>query len=108
MTAAPKLAGFAAGLAVLFGGAAIAGSAVGPVHDQQRAAKQDMGAMDEGHGAMSPQPVRGLAVSDGGLTLELEHTTATAGRRFDLAFRIVDREGRTVRDFDVEHTRRMH
>ncbi len=33
---------------------------------------------------------------------------ATAGERFELAFRIADRDGRTVRDFDVEHTKRMH
>jgi hypothetical protein len=46
--------------------------------------------------------VRGLAVSDDGLTLRLDHRD---GR---LAFRIVDDAGRTVRDFDVEHTKRMH
>jgi hypothetical protein len=27
---------------------------------------------------------------------------------FELVFRIVDRRGQTVRDFDVEHTKRMH
>ena len=34
--------------------------------------------------------------------------TAQPGRRFELAFRIADRRGQTVRDFDVEHTKRMH
>src|SRR5213079_2409483 len=57
---------------------------------------------------MTPQAVRGLAVSDNGLTLRLARTTAAPGRRFNLAFRVVDRRGRTVRDFDVEHTKRMH
>src|SRR3954447_10141428 len=64
----------------------------------------------DGHGAgrPAPQPVRGLAVSEKGLTLELARRTAQPGRRLDLAFRIADRGGRTVRGFDVEHTRRMH
>jgi hypothetical protein len=57
---------------------------------------------------MAPQAVRGLAVSDNGLTLRLARSAATPGQPFQLAFRIVDRRGQTVRDFDVEHTRRMH
>jgi len=66
--------------------------------------------MGGGHGAgkAAPQPVRGLAVSDNGLTLELARATTPRGKPFDLAFRIVDRRGQTVRDFDVEHTKRMH
>ena len=31
-----------------------------------------------------------------------------AGERFELGFRIADRDGHTVEDFDVEHTKRMH
>ena len=102
----PKLAGFATGLAALFGGAALAGGAVGPLRDKpvERPAKEAMGMS----AMTTPQAVRGLAVSAGGLTLQLDRTTARPGRRFDLAFRITDRRGRTVRDFDVEHTRRMH
>jgi hypothetical protein len=88
MSAAPKLAGFAAVLAVVFGGAALAGSAVGPVHEQRSAG---------GMTGMAPQAVRGLAVSEGGLTLELARSAATPGKRFNLAFRIVDLRGQTVR-----------
>jgi hypothetical protein len=97
-----KLAGFAAVLALAFAGAAFAGSRI-DVHPGKPVA-DSKAAM----GAMAPQPVRGLAVSDRGLTLELARTAAPRGRRFDLAFRIVDRRGQTVRDFDVEHTKRMH
>ena len=44
-----------------------------------------------------------------GLTLELARThRAARAAASTLAFRIVDRSGRTVRDFDVEHTKRMH
>jgi hypothetical protein len=57
---------------------------------------------------VAPQPVRGLAVSEKGLTLELARRSAQRGKPFELAFRIVDRSGQTVRDFDVEHTKRMH
>ena len=103
MNVAAKLAGFGAGLAVLFGGAALAGSAVGPVRDDATPAGGHGGEMK-----MPPQAVRGLAVSADGLTLRLDRTTARPSRRFDLAFRIVDRDGRTVRDFDREHTKRMH
>ena len=101
MNALAKLAGFAAVLALVFAGAAFAGSVVDVSRGKRSTARP--------HGeSMAPQPVRGLAVSDKGLTLELARTTARPGRPFELAFRIVDRRGRTVRDFDVEHTKRMH
>jgi hypothetical protein len=104
MNAATKLAGFAVVLALVFGTAAFAGSRI-DVHPGQPKPEAGMGGMDA---ESVPQAVRGLAVSDDGLTLELARTSATRGERFDLAFRIVDRRGRTVRDFDVEHTKRMH
>lgn len=125
MSTVARLASFALALALLFGGAFAVGGAIGLQRDNTAAAAQDThgmkmretGADDHAageknpardHGAMPAQPVRGLAVSDDGLTLELTQTTAAAGERFDLAFRVVDREGETVRDFDVGHTKRMH
>jgi len=106
MNAGTRLAGFAVVLALVFGTAAFAGSQV----DVDRGTPEADSAMGGGHGEekMAVQAVRGLAVSDNGLTLELARTRATRGERFDLAFRIVDRRGQTVRDFDVEHTKRMH
>jgi hypothetical protein len=112
VSAPAKLAGFALALALLFGSAAVAGGAVDPIHDPATPAEPSDGmAMDGGHGEdgkMASQPVRGLAVSEGGLSLALARGSAQPGKRFDLAFRIVGRDGRTVRDFDVEHTKRMH
>ena len=113
MSAAGKLAGFGAILALVFGGAALAGSRVDVRPGEETAKTGDAhGAGEEsgGHGdeGKAPQAIRGLAVSDNGLTLELARTTAAPGKRFELAFRIVDRRGQTVRDFDVEHTKRMH
>lgn len=101
MSTVARLASFALALALLFGGAVAVGGAVGPQRDSPTATPAE-------HGAMTAQPVRGLAVSTDGLTLELARTTAPQGQRFDLPFRIVDRDGRTVRAFDVEHTKRMH
>jgi hypothetical protein len=105
-----RVAGFAAVLVVVFATAAFAGSRLDVHPGTPTETKPAMGTMDGGHGAekMVAQPVRGLAVSDKGLTLELARTTAPQGRPFELAFRIVDRRGQTVRDFDVEHTKRMH
>jgi hypothetical protein len=114
MNAAAKLAGFAAALTLIFAGAAFAGSLI-DVHPGEPTATTEeasMGAMAAdagGHGEkMAARAVRGLAVSDNGLTLKLARTTAQPGKPFNLAFRIVDRRGQTVRDFDVEHTKRMH
>ena len=108
MSPMAKLAGFAATLVLIFAGAAFAGSLI-DVHpgkaaaaDAPRDAMKTMGAEGEA------DPVRGLAVSADGLTLQLARNSAAAGRRSTLAFRIVDRRGRTVRDFDVKHTKRMH
>jgi hypothetical protein len=97
-----KLAGFAVVLALAFAGAAFAGSAL-----DVRAGKAEPKpmAMEGEHG--KPQPVRGLAVSDRGLTLQLERTAAPRGEQFELNFRITDRRG-IVKRFDVEHTKRMH
>jgi hypothetical protein len=107
-----KLAGFAVAAALISAGAAFAGSRI-DVHPGKSAskvaAKPGMGTMAaDGAGTMAPQPVRGLAVSENGMTLELARRTAPRGRPFEAAFRIVDRRGQTVRDFDVEHTKRMH
>jgi hypothetical protein len=107
-----KLAGFALVLALVFAGAAFAGSRI-DVRPGEPAAEPAMGGMAadaDGHGeaTSSPPAIRGLAVSENGLTLELARRTAKPAERFDLAFRIVDRRGQTVRDFDVEHTKRMH
>jgi hypothetical protein len=111
MSPLAKLAGFACALALIGGGSALAGNRL-DVHPGKPAAEKPsgMGAMPKsGPGdEMGVQPVRGLAVSDQGLTLELDRTRAPQGKPFDLSFRVVDRAGRTVRDFDVEHTKRMH
>ena len=106
MSPLAKLAGFAVAAALIFAAAAFAGSRVDVHPGKPATEKSAMHAMAAG--TMAPQPVRGLAVSEKGLTLELARRSAPQGKPFELAFRILDRSGRTVRDFDVEHTKRMH
>ena len=54
------------------------------------------------------RPVRGLAVADDGLRVVVESPELRRGRIETLRFRIVDERGAAVRDFDVEHEKRMH
>ncbi len=102
MSAPARLAGFAVLLAAVFGVASLAGGAIGPDRSGERRAAT--GHVMGGHEAAA---VRGLAVSEHGLRLDLATRTAQAGKPFTLAFRIVDADG-TVRGFDVEHTKRLH
>jgi hypothetical protein len=99
VTAPAKLGAFVVALALLFGAAALAGGAVKPLRAHATTTE------DMGMGAMA---VRGLAVSDEDFTLQLANRAARQGKRFELAFRITDDRGATVKDFDVEHTKRMH
>jgi hypothetical protein len=96
MSAPLKLAGFAALLVLVFGVAVAAGDVIGP--DRQGASVPE-GGMGE-HGA-TVDPIRGLSISEGGLALELQQTSP------ELVFTITE-DGEPVREFEVEHERRMH
>jgi hypothetical protein len=100
MTTPVKLTAFAAVLALVFGAAALGGGAVGRIHDPAAATEDDM--------RMAVDPLRGLAVSENGLTLDLARRTARPDEQLRLVFRILGKDGRVVHDFDVEHTKRMH
>jgi hypothetical protein len=110
LTAAGKLAGFAALLLAIFGGALAAGGAIGPDRAGEAAARGDSGHSASGHagGAARPDPVRGLAVSAGGLKLALRQTELPRGRQAELRFSILGSGGQPLRAFEVEHERRMH
>jgi len=103
VNAATKLAAFAAGLALLFGGAAVAGGAIGPEPGED--APQEHTEMTSAH---APDPVRGLAIEDDGLRVVVDDPELRRGRTEALSFRIENTRGETVRDFDVEHEKRMH
>ena len=100
MTTPVRLAAFAGVLAMVFGAAALAGGAVGRIHDPAATAQDEM--------SMAADPMRGLAVSENGLTLDLARRTAQSNTTVRLDFRILDANGRPVHAFDLEHTKRMH
>jgi hypothetical protein len=129
VSAPAKLAAFAAILAVLLGAGTLAGAALGPDREGSSATAAaphgDMGTGGDSHADAEPaeaagghggghaaapagSAVRGLAVADGGLRLELATPELARGREQRLRFAIVDEQGEPVRDFDVEHERRMH
>ncbi|HVL31329.1 MAG TPA: DUF4396 domain-containing protein [Solirubrobacteraceae bacterium] len=72
--------------------------------------------VDGGHGAApaghadepAADPVRGLSASAGGLTLRLERAQLPRGVATDLRFTVRDGSDAPVRDFEVEHEKRMH
>jgi hypothetical protein len=104
---------FAAALVLLFAGGAAAGRLIDPgapggeaaAHDD---ASKETDAMAGEHTEKAPDPVRGLAVAEHGLRVVVEDPELRRGTTERLRFRVVDERGATVRDFDVEHTKRMH
>ena len=111
MTPVLRLSVFAVALALVFGAAALAGDTVGP--DRSGESRADTGSHMSGgdtggHSGDGAAPVRGLAVSDDGLTLALESTRLERGRREELRFSIRGAGGAPVRDFEVAHEERMH
>jgi hypothetical protein len=104
-----QLLTFAGVLAVLFAAGALAGQLIDPEAGAERSHERDSAMTSDGaHGGEAAKPVRGLAVADGGLRVEVEQPELRRGRAERLAFRIVDEHGEAVRDFDVEHEKRMH
>jgi hypothetical protein len=105
MSPAARIATFTALLVTVFALAGFAGRAadLGRTPTPGKPAGHSMDGAHDG-----ADPVRGLAVSQDSLTLGLDPASPTPGRRFTLRFAIRDANGHVVRDFDVEHTRRMH
>src|SRR5215216_720432 len=116
--AAPRLAGFAVALAVLFGIGALAGGVFDPAPpnaspQRPAAARQAMAGMaqtdqDGAGGSAVKMGVRGLAVSAEGLRMVVDTPVFEPGRTRELRFRVLDDRERALRDYDVQHTKRMH
>ncbi len=116
MRAPVKLAGFAAGLAVLFG----AGVGIGALTDREPTAQaahpaggHDSGGHDSGmHGASGdpteqPAPA-GLQSSQAGYTLEPIEAPTAAGQPGTLRFRLTDPHGMPVTGYDTLHEKQLH
>ena len=68
----------------------------------------EMAGHEETSGASGQDPVRGLAVNEDGMTLELGRREFPLDRAAELRFQIMGSDGKPVRDFDVEHEKQMH
>ena len=90
---------FVAGLAGIF----LAALALGNVVDVEARTLE----ADTAHGDEMRAPA-GLAVEQDGYRLVHSRGSYVAGRASPYVFRIVGPDGKTVRDFDVEHERRLH
>ena len=113
-----RAVGAVAVIAFLFGSGVLIAEAVGSgdsaTHGAGMQAGAGHGGEDGGHAATEPRrdevetSVPGLAVSERGLAIELDRTSLRRGARAELGFRIAGEDGRAVRDFELEHEKRMH
>jgi hypothetical protein len=108
VNATTRLAAFAAALIALFGGAALAGAAIGPDRDDDTEPQEHSEMTSTTEHSVEPRALRGLAIAEDGLRVVVEDPELRRGREETLRFRIVDENGAMVRDFDVEHEKRMH
>lgn len=110
MRTGARLAAFAAVLGLTLGAAALVGAGVAPVRDDHGDGGHGGGGHGDGHGAEAATATEatGLAVAGDGLRLVAARTIRPPGDATAWTFRVVDADGATVRDFDVEHERRMH
>ena len=108
MNAAQKLAGFIAGLAVVFAGALGVGAAIGPTDDAAaQAESQDMQGPSQAANEADRLP-GGLMVSDGNYTLELATAQTATGANVPLRFQIVDTAGRPLTRYTNSHDKQLH
>jgi hypothetical protein len=105
MSVSARIAGFLAGLLLVFGVAVSVGSAVGPTN---RAAKQEDGKDEHGMPKDVAALPQGLSVANDEFRLVAGTDGFTPGRERELRFRIEDRQSATVRDFDIEHEKELH
>ena len=96
-----KLVGAIAAVAAVFGTIVLIGEAV----------SDDEAGHGGGHATVEgkqPDPVRGLSASGNGVNLQLATSDLRAGERGELRYSIVGGDGTPVRDYQVEHEKRMH
>jgi hypothetical protein len=117
VNAGARIAAFAATVAVVSGGAAVAGGAIDPkgedaqpgaAHGHEAPATHGTHAQGTKMSGTGADDVRGLAVASEGQRLVVETPELRRGRDERITYRIVDAGGNTVRDFDVSHEKRMH
>jgi hypothetical protein len=105
----PKITGFAAALAVVFGGAYGAGSLAGSGDADTKPAAQAGRAVEATQApddaAEAPE---GLQVAAHGYSIDLKTPRIEGGRTTEIRFAILDAQGRAVTDFEVEQEKELH
>jgi hypothetical protein len=111
-----RVVAIVAAVGFVFGSTVLIGEAL--TNDDSMHMEEGAAMAEDGHGAemstggaehgSDADAVRGLASSDSGMSLELDHAAVEAGRPGELSFTIDGEDGQPVTDFDVEHERRMH
>jgi hypothetical protein len=99
----PRVAGVAAAVAFVFGSSVLVAELV----DGSAGDGGTMGAAGHEQAAAAAE-IRGLSASSDGLTLELDRPVLARDVAGVLRFRVRERSGTVVRDFDVEQDKRMH
>ena len=110
MNASSKFAGFALGLAAVFGIALATGMAIGP--QPAALAAHDSNAHEGGSastGGPSPEELPGaMMASEGGYTLRLDTPQTAAAANVPLRFRIIDQDGVAVTRYTRSHDKDLH
>jgi hypothetical protein len=111
-----KLVGAIAAVAAVFGTTVLVAEAIsddggghGAMESRQGPSEHEaMGGNGGAEHGGRPDPVRGLSATSGGMSLQLATTHLEPGQRGQLRFQIVGQGGEPVRDYEVEHARRLH
>lgn len=98
-----RIAGFVAGLAIVFAGAVAIGSAVEPVGTEEADSHGSAHSGDEADHAPA-----GLGVSEGGYAVRFAPTQFERGEARELRFAVESPAGEPVTEFEELHERRMH
>ncbi|MET8876270.1 hypothetical protein [Nocardia sp. NPDC004604] len=105
MNASTKFAGYALGLAAVFGIALAVGATLGPEPTESAHDSKAHGAMGESKSGAVPA---GLMASENGYTLRLDTPQTTAAANAPLRFRILNRAGAPVTDYVRSHDKDLH
>ncbi|MFI6048096.1 hypothetical protein ACIA8C_41210 [Nocardia sp. NPDC051321] len=103
MNASTKFAGFALGLAAVFGIALATGAAIGP----DPAAPESPAHADESTARPDHAP-GGMMATDNGYTLRLDTALTTAAPDVALRFRILNQDGAPVTRYQPNHDKDLH
>jgi hypothetical protein len=118
-----RITAFAAALAATFGTAYGVGTGMDPIvadsapaphdeHDERRDPGEETSRPEEGGGHGGHEsggaPAGGLAISEGGYTLDLATPRVTAGQRTELRFTVRDASGEAVTAYQREHDKELH